>query len=206
MCRDSFIGITCHLFDRKRKSRKSFRLCLRPFNESHTSAAIMRKVTNIMDEFNIRHKVNYVCSDNGANIKRALINLGHEEVVTTGVEPAEVVEAECGGQVSEVVDEFSPEDPDYEEPKTEEDVRAFINKLETEFDDFITSPRLFGLRRIPCLAHTLQLPILKMYDNKTNVFFDVISKVINQLLSHLWQGLGSSIYHNLQLLFSCILP
>ena len=69
MCRDSFIGITCHLFDHKRKFRKTFHFCLRPFYEQHTVANILEKVTRIMDEFG---KVNFVCTDNDHNIKKAL--------------------------------------------------------------------------------------------------------------------------------------
>ena len=68
VCRDSFIGITCHLFDHKRKFRKTFHFCLRPFYEQHTAANIIEKVTRIMDEFG---KVNFVCTDNDHNIKKA---------------------------------------------------------------------------------------------------------------------------------------
>ena len=175
-CRDSFIGITCHLFDPKRKSRKTFRLCLRPFNERHTSANIIGKVTEILDEFGIRHKVNYVCTDNGANIKKAMNDLGELEVVTTGVEPAVVAEAEFGGMVGQVQDEFHPVDPEEVESQ-EEDVAAYIKKLQAEYDDMITSPRQFNLKRIPCLAHTLQLPILKMFADEEGVFYDVLKKV-----------------------------
>ena len=117
-CRDSFIGITCHLFDPKRKSRKTFR----------------------------------------ANIKKAMNDLGELEVVTTGVEPAVVAEAEFGGMVGQVQDEFHPVDPEEVESQ-EEDVAAYIKKLQAEYDDLITSPRQFNLKIILCIAHTLQLPI-----------------------------------------------
>ena len=171
MCRDSFIAITCHLFDQKRKSRKTFRLCLRPFNERHTSANIIEKVTKIMDKFGIRHKVNFVCTDNGANIKKAIIELGEVEVVTPGVEPAVVAEAECGGMAGHVLDEFHPgdHDPDNEEAETQESVEAYIKKLQAEYDDFITSPRHCNL--------LLQLPILKMFEDEDVVFYDVLKKI-----------------------------
>ena len=175
MCRDSFLGVTCHLFDKKRRSRKNFRLCLRPFNERHTSSNIIAKVTQILDEYGIRHKVNFICCDNGANIKKAMDDLGELEVVTPGIEPAVVDEAECGGLVGQVLDEFHPGDPDDEE--TEESVEAYIRKLQAEYDDFITFPRQFNLKRIPCIAHTLQLPILKLFEDKEGVFYDVLKKV-----------------------------
>ena len=179
MCKDSYIGITCHLFDQKRKSRKTFRLCLRPFNERHTSSNIIEKVKEIMDEFGIRHKVNFVCTDNGANIKKAMNDLGELEVVTHGVEPAVVAEAELGGMAGQVLDEFHPgdHDPDNEEAETQECVEAYIKKLQDEYEDFISSPRHCNLNRIPCLAHTMQLPILKMFEDKEGVFYDVLKKV-----------------------------
>ena len=37
--------------------------------------------------------------------------------------------------------------------------RVYIRTLQAEYDDFITFPRQFNLKRIPCIAHTLQLPI-----------------------------------------------
>ena len=57
----------------------------------------------------------------------------------------------------QVLNEFHPGDPDNEE--SEENVGAYIRKLQAEYDDFITFPRQFNLKRIPCIAHTLQLPI-----------------------------------------------
>ena len=128
-----------------------------------------------MDEYGIRHKVNFVCVDNGANIKKAMDDLGEVEVITPGVEPAVLDEEECGGLVGQVQDEFHPGDPDDEE--TEESVEAYIRKLQAEYDDFITFPRQFNLKRIPCIAHTLQLPILKLFDDKEGVFYDVLKKV-----------------------------
>ena len=44
-----------------------------------------------MDEFG---KVNFVCTDNDHNIKKALFDLGNIMVLTTGVEPAVGAEAE----------------------------------------------------------------------------------------------------------------
>ena len=75
----------------------------------------------------------------------------------------------------QVLDEFHPGDPDNEE--SEENVGIYIRKLQAEYDDFITFPRQFNLKRIPCIAHTLQLPILKLFEDKEGVFYDVLKKV-----------------------------
>ena len=82
-----------------------------------------------------------------------------------------------GGMVGQVLDEFHPGDPDHEEVESHESVEAYIRKLQAEYDDFITSPRQFNLKRITCLAHTLQLPILKMFEDEEGVFYDVLKKV-----------------------------
>ena len=70
-------------------------------------------------------------------------------------------------------------DPDIEEAETQEQesVEAYIKKLQAEYDNFITSPCYCNLNRIPCLAHTLHLPILKMFEDEEGVFYDVLKKV-----------------------------
>ena len=91
MCRDSFIGITCQLFDHKRKFRKTFHFCLLPFYEQHNAANIMEKVTRIMDEFS---KVNFVCTDNTTSTTSRRHYSSNIEVLATGVKPAVGAEAE----------------------------------------------------------------------------------------------------------------
>ena len=66
-------------------------LFLSAYNEQHTSANIIMKVTRIIDKF---RKVTFVCTDNDDNIKKALVDLGNIEVLTTGAEPAVRAEAE----------------------------------------------------------------------------------------------------------------
>ena len=77
--------------------------------------------------------------------------------------------------MGQVLDEFHSGDPDKKE--YEENVGAYFRKLQAEYDDSITFPRQFNLKRIPCIAHTLQLPILKLFEDKEGVFYDVLKKV-----------------------------
>ena len=56
-----------------------------------------------------------MCTDNGVNIKKAMTDLGEIEVVTPGIEPAVVAEAECGGIAGLDQDEFHPGDLNNEE-------------------------------------------------------------------------------------------
>ena len=77
--------------------------------------------------------------------------------------------------MGQVLEEFHPGDPANEE--SEKNVGTYIRTLQAEYDDFITFPRQFNLKRIPCIAHTLQLPILKLFEDKEGVFYDVLKKV-----------------------------
>ena len=58
-CRSSFIGFTGHCYDPLSRSRKSFRMALREFKESHTSDNILKKASEIFKEFDIKHKVSF---------------------------------------------------------------------------------------------------------------------------------------------------
>ena len=60
-CRSSFIGFTGHCYDPLSRSRKSFRMALREFKESHTSDNILKKASEIFKEFDIKHKVSFFC-------------------------------------------------------------------------------------------------------------------------------------------------
>ena len=57
LCRSSFIGFTGHCYDPLTKTRKSFRMALREFKESHTADNIIKKSVAIFKEFEIKHKV-----------------------------------------------------------------------------------------------------------------------------------------------------
>ncbi len=61
LCRSAFVGFTGHCYDPLSKSRKSFRLALREFKESHTAANIIKKSVDVFKEFQIKHKVCSSC-------------------------------------------------------------------------------------------------------------------------------------------------
>ena len=63
-CRSSFIGFTGHCYDPLTKSRKSFRMALREFKESHTAVNIIKKSVGIFKELDIKHKVCYFVVSN----------------------------------------------------------------------------------------------------------------------------------------------
>ena len=197
--RSSFIGFTGHMYDPLTKSRVTVRLALRPFNSSHTALNIIEEATKIFKELGIMHKVKfgaflisksksilfqiqYVNSDNGANIKRALLDMGKMEM-TLEEEPLIVVDedddwtkiakADPSGVTTAIEDEvdfapcpISPQDEFYPVGLEEEqvwdsgdysDVASLIQNLEDKVANIIANPRINNLQRLPCICHTLQV-------------------------------------------------
>ena len=58
-CRTSYIGFTGHCYDPLTKTRKSFRMALREFRQSHTADNIIKKAVEVFKEFDIKHKVRF---------------------------------------------------------------------------------------------------------------------------------------------------
>ena len=191
-CRSSFFGATVHFFNQKKKKRENYRLCLRKFNSRHTATNIMSMTESILQEFNIKHKTHCVNTDNGSNIRRAMMDLSHVEVETEEVDMN--THTEEGGFANEVVDEFLPEvltaeaDGELELEavagetdlqKEDEERQHFILQLEDEMRDFVLAKRIYDLTPLRCIAHLLQLPIMKILhkDHKDNVFVELLTKV-----------------------------
>ena len=191
-CRSSFLGATVHFFNQKKRKRENYRLCLRKFNSRHTAPNIMAMTQSILQEFGIGHKCHVINTDNGSNIRRAMMDLSLVEVETEAVDINMNTEQE--GVANQVVDEFLPEDladeplglpvldagvggTDLEDEDQERD--HFIKQLEDEVENFAIAKRLYGLTPLRCMAHLLQLPILKILhkDHQDNVFKELLSKV-----------------------------
>ena len=184
-CRSSFLGATVHFFNAKKRCNESFRLCLRKFSSRHTANNIMRMTESILDEFGIREKTHVINTDNGPNIRRAMLNLAEAEIPTRAMDMN--MNEQGAGMANEVVDEFLPELitddnlvdlPDETEEEKEERVRdAFIQQLEDEVNDFTSARRIFDLTPVRCSAHLMQLPIMKTIRAKDNVFHDLLDTV-----------------------------
>ena len=184
-CRSSFLGATVHFFNAKKRCGESFRLVLRKFSSRHTANNIMRMTESILDEFGIREKTHVINTDNGPNIRRAMLNLAEAEIPTREMDMN--MNDQGAGKANEVVDEFLPElitddnlldIPDETEEEKEERVRdAFIQQLEDEVNDFTSARRIFDLTPVRCSAHLMQLPIMKTIRAKDNVFHDLLDTV-----------------------------
>ena len=193
-CRSSFLGATVHFFNQKKRKRENFRLCLRKFDARHTATNIMIMTQSILAEFDIRHKTHVINTDNGPNMRRAMIDLSQVELQTEQVDMN--MNTEEGTFANEVEDEFLPEvltaddqlelpvheaerDGERDEEREDEERDRFIRQLEDEVRDFTIARRLYDLTPCRCIAHLLQLPILKILhkDHKDNVFSDLLTNV-----------------------------
>ena len=192
-CRSSFLGATVHFFNQKKRKTENFRLCLRKFEMKHTATNIMAMTQSILNEFGIRHKTQAILTDNGASMRRSVIDLSQVELKTPEVDMN--MNTEQGTFANEVEDEFLPEvlsaddqpelplleagDADTDEEREDEERNRLIQELEDEVSNFTIARRLYDLNPLRCLAHLLQLPILKVLrkDHKDNVFSDLLTKV-----------------------------
>ena len=193
-CRSSFLGATVHYFNQKKRKTENLRLCLRKFEMRHTATNILAMTQSILNEFDIRHKVHAILTDNGANMRCSVTKLSQVELKTAEVDMNMNPNTEHGTFANEVEDEFLPEvlsaddqelplleagDGDYDEEREDEERNRFIQQLDDEVENFTIAKRLYDLNPLRCLAHLLQLPILKVLhkDHKDNVFSDLLTKV-----------------------------
>ena len=205
------------MYDPETNAIRSFRLALRPFNCSHTAENILKMSSQIFQEFGIKHKVSFlyysfafigfnffyywpqvmlVNSDNGANIKKGLLDLSNLEK-SVKEEPLICVEEDIDDWTSyaassdEIQSSSSSSDQDppsssisvqdvfhpvsLDEEQTWEDgdytdVTKVINTLEDQFVQLIQNPRTRSLSRIPCFCHLLQVKLRNCYVNDFTTF------------------------------------
>ena len=75
-CKNSYMGVTVHLFNHETKKRESYVIACRRFDVAHTGDNISRVIQQILIEYTIETKVFYCLSDNGSNMKKGLRVLG----------------------------------------------------------------------------------------------------------------------------------
>nr|CAB3267849.1 zinc finger BED domain-containing protein 4-like [Phallusia mammillata] len=69
----SFLGVTAHAIDDSENDVRlcSFTLACQRFHGSHSGEHIASAFEHIVTEYKIKHKINYVITDNAANMKKA---------------------------------------------------------------------------------------------------------------------------------------
>ncbi|KAL7879730.1 hypothetical protein SRHO_G00019840 [Serrasalmus rhombeus] len=127
-----FLGITSHFMELEKNGPRlqSVLLSCERFTGSHTGQRISEKFEEICDNFNIKHKLDYIISDNAANMKKAF----------TVCFPSTVTDSEDG-------------DNDLENGNLWEETSE-------EFQDDVESiQRSCRQQRLQCFAHSLQLVV-----------------------------------------------
>ena len=183
-CKNSYLGVTVHLFNHKTKRRESYRIACRKFDQAHTGENIARMIHTIFVEYGIEEKVFYCLSDNGSNMKKGLrlVEEGSDVMDEDLDEDCwdawdDRFEAEGAGGGDEENDIDSESDESEDEDWQEEDlVDGHRTALEDEMEEHRISFRRAGLKRLGCFPHTLQLPILKSTKKKRNAFGNMLRK------------------------------
>ena len=181
-CKNSYIGLTVHLFNHDSKKREAYRIACRKFDVAHTGENIARKINSILSEYGISSKVFYCLSDNGSNMKKGIRLLSEEsDILETDLDEDfwdvwdDRFESEAADDGDGDDSDDSDEDSDHDQDEDEETEREVVG-LEHEQRDHRVAFRSCGLKRLGCFPHTLQLAIIKSTKKKKNQFGKVLKK------------------------------
>ena len=161
----SFLGVTVHFLTPEMEFQSQV-LDMASFSGKHTGDHIANHCLSLVDEFEIRNKLNYVITDNAANMLKAFKSMGElfpdinpveEEdvniignVVTASVGDTDIAEIDETAEKNE--DEPSAEEDemllDGEEPIPDEASELVMNNLGT-----------LNKQRLSCGIHSLQLVV-----------------------------------------------
>lgn len=171
---DSFIGITTHMVNPSTHKREVYRICCRVFNSKHSGINIARMMKRLFVEFHIEKKVFRIISDNASNMIKAVRDLqAMEEGEELKAFKGESSDDDSGAEESSDCDS----EPDNIEDDDEvEIVQQFTGNLEKELEEHAVAFKTEDLERLPCSAHTMQLPINKCINKKKKYFGSVIRK------------------------------
>ena len=68
----AFLGVTAHYVEHEMNDLSSALLACKRFEGSHTGDRIAAELESVLDLYNIKHKIDYVITDNAANMKKAM--------------------------------------------------------------------------------------------------------------------------------------
>jgi len=144
----SFLGITAHVIQEENNNLKlvSYTLLCQRFLGKHTGEHIATVFDSTLDDFKIKSKVDYIITDNAANMKKAF---------TTTFSIGE----QCGDSAFLTeLGTFSPGGDRFETDAALDDDSIWFSLDECESNDVIIEIIDSARRaRLSCYAHTLQL-------------------------------------------------
>lgn len=180
-CRNSFLGLTAHIFNTDTKRRENYCLACRQFDIAHTGENIGRLVVEILEEFGIRSKAFYCHSDNGSNVKRAFRLIG-EGQIERAEDLHEVTEedwdvAKDGIDEDDEVSMWESDSDEVDMLQTEElEIAAMADNQEKTDDEHREAFKQIGLKRLGCFPHTLQCAIMRSIKQKNSGFGGMLKK------------------------------
>lgn len=172
-------------------------------NESHTGQHISDLVSKTLQELNIPpEKIYTICTDNGANMKRAVkeINIQLCTARSGANDNSVTVDAEDSGELSDsdelaldiLHQNYERDDDESDLPIEETNDTSNATLLNAFTDIFLTSgPETIPISNILCCAHTLQLSVaygIQMFDKETGLISKcrgVMTKLRTQNLRYL---------------------
>ncbi len=163
---NAFFGISACFYDDSTEKAWHIVLGLVQLHHPHTGEALAKAMLDCFERWQLQSsKIMLVVSDNGSNIVKAV------KVMNEFSEAGEQAEAETES-VTEDSDDSGDDDATEDLENDENaDITTDLDNVMTEFDDHST------YKRMPCMAHTMQLTIKKCYAehyNKTIVKARVI--------------------------------
>jgi hypothetical protein len=193
-CKNSYIGVTIHMFNFRSGKRERYRIACRRFDVAHSGINIANCLTSIFEEYNFSHKAFYGLSDNGSNMIKGLTLMAEEEADGAEGEQGEQEEEDDEEEdnmedletdLTPVVDADDDEEPDSENEEEEDnEVEDFADSMEVKEKDQMAGFGSLGLRRIPCFPHTLQLPILKTVKQRRSSFGRSLKKTRRMVVKY----------------------
>jgi hypothetical protein len=177
----SFLGISACFFEPNLSKVCHVLIGLATMSHPHTGDAIAKELISCLTKWGIDgKKVLMVVTDNGANIVKAVGMLDQLENDTrsgqdgTTITAGETCDDDCESS-SETESETSNDEDGSNELLEESDVATEESDFDNPDDDEEGSVDfdLVAYRRMPCMAHTLQLAIKKLYGQQ---YENLISK------------------------------
>ena len=186
-CKNSYIGITVHLFNHETLKREAYRIACRKFDVPHTGENIARKIHSIMCEYGIGSKVFYCLSDNGSNMKKGLRLITEESDILDEDLDEDFWDVWDDKFECEEADDDNSEDEDNSnnnDQEEEEDIEMQVADLERDQREHRSAFNRVGLKRLGCFPHTFQLAILKSTTKKRNSFGKMLKKTRNFVVKY----------------------
>ena len=167
-CSKSYLGVTVHFVNPKTRKRNNFRVCCREFDSPHTGTNIAKMLKNIFIDFDIQDKVFRTLTDNASNMIKGILDHKDfpEDNSRERILESEEDDSDSGDDEDSNSDDSDSEPEDPDDDTEVQDVERLANNLEDSSNSDSTSFSARKIERLRCIAHSVQLVILKTIRQK----------------------------------------